>query len=79
MQHTFDTFSTEPIHQIFVKYLSLLRKKMGKNIGKSVRKNLSSKNSEKMFDYAEESAALRATNSTKDEPKSLHIYIYICI
>ena len=52
---------------------------MGKNIGKSVRKNLSSKNSEKMFDYAEESAALRATNSAKDEPKSLYIYIYIYI
>ena len=52
---------------------------MGKNIGKSIRKNLSSKNSEKMFDHSKKSAALRATNNAKDKPKFLYIYIYIYI
>ena len=62
-------YSVQPRDWKFVKgygFLSFVQN-MGKNIGKSMIKNFSSKNSQKLFDHAKQSAANALKTPSKRE------------
>ena len=62
-------YSVQPRDWKFVKgygFLSFVQN-MGKNIGKSMIKNFSSKNSQKLFDHAKQSAANALKTASKRE------------
>ena len=62
-------YSVQPRDWKFVKGYRCLSfvKNMGKNIGKSMIKNFSSKNSQKLFDHAKQSAANALKTPSKRE------------
>ena len=76
-------YSVQPRDRIFVKGYGFLffARNMWKNIGKIISKNLSSKNSQKLLDYAKQSAADSHKTSSKraiqNIPKQLVVWLEI--